>query len=88
VKLEDLNYLLKVTDDAKAQEILAKTFKKEQKKKSYKRQLTQLQVELLKLQDWVHENQKRLVIIFEGRDGAGACRHTHPAASHRDWADG
>ena len=71
MKLEDLNYLLKVTDDAKAQEILAKTFKKEQKKKSYKRQLTQLQVELLKLQDWVHENQTRLVIIFEGRDGAG-----------------
>jgi polyphosphate kinase 2 len=31
----------------------------------------QLQIELLKLQNWVKDTGKRLVIIFEGRDAAG-----------------
>ncbi|MEH0844354.1 polyphosphate kinase 2 [Micromonospora sp. CPCC 205711] len=30
-----------------------------------------LQIELLKLQDWVKESGERLVILFEGRDAAG-----------------
>jgi polyphosphate kinase len=30
-----------------------------------------LQIELLKLQNWVKDNGKRLVILFEGRDAAG-----------------
>lgn len=30
-----------------------------------------LQIELLKLQEWVKANNKRLLIIFEGRDAAG-----------------
>src|SRR5688572_33132613 len=30
-----------------------------------------LQIELLKLQDWVKEQGERLVILFEGRDAAG-----------------
>ena len=30
-----------------------------------------LQIELVKLQNWVQENGKRLVLIFEGRDTAG-----------------
>lgn len=37
----------------------------------YEDELTRLQVELVKLQRWVQENNKRIVIIFEGRDAAG-----------------
>lgn len=31
----------------------------------------QLQIELLKAQDWIGENGERLVVLFEGRDAAG-----------------
>ncbi len=40
-------------------------------KKDYRRQLRALQAELVKLQRWVREHGKRLVIVFEGRDAAG-----------------
>ncbi len=40
-------------------------------KKEYRRQLRALQAELVKLQRWVREHGKRLVIVFEGRDAAG-----------------
>lgn len=39
--------------------------------KEYAKELEKLQVQLCYLQDWVVENKKRIVIIFEGRDGAG-----------------
>jgi polyphosphate kinase 2 len=37
----------------------------------YEEELVQLQVELIKLQNWIYENKKRIMIIFEGRDAAG-----------------
>ena len=37
----------------------------------YEKQLKTLQVELIKLQTWVIENKKRVIILFEGRDAAG-----------------
>lgn len=37
----------------------------------YKKQIYQLQIELLKLQNWIKAKGKKLVIIFEGRDAAG-----------------
>lgn len=37
----------------------------------YEDQLKQLQIEMLKLQNWVRENGKRIALIFEGRDVAG-----------------
>lgn len=37
----------------------------------YEKELKALQVELIKLQNWVYENNKRVMIIFEGRDAAG-----------------
>jgi polyphosphate kinase 2 len=37
----------------------------------YEKELLGLQIELLKLQHWVSENNKRVIIIFEGRDSAG-----------------
>ena len=37
----------------------------------YEDELRKLQIELVKLQQWVSTNNKRVVIIFEGRDAAG-----------------
>ena len=39
--------------------------------KRYEKELRRLQVKLGKLQDWVKETGARVVILFEGRDGAG-----------------
>ena len=46
-------------------------YKEKMSKKSYEKQKAQLQVELLKVQDWVNETGQKVVILFEGRDGAG-----------------
>jgi len=40
-------------------------------RKRYETQKYQLQVELLKLQNWAKETGQRIVILFEGRDAAG-----------------
>ena len=40
-------------------------------KKAYKAELERLQIELVKLQQWVREEKERIVVIFEGRDAAG-----------------
>ncbi|MBX7180524.1 MAG: polyphosphate kinase 2 [Bacteroidia bacterium] len=40
-------------------------------RKNYERNKYDLQVELLKLQNWVKETGSRVVILFEGRDAAG-----------------
>ncbi len=40
-------------------------------RRMYFRELHRLQIELVKLQDWVVANGKRIVILFEGRDAAG-----------------
>ncbi|SNR33326.1 polyphosphate kinase 2 [Lutibacter flavus] len=37
----------------------------------YESELKKLQIELVKLQKWVSKNNKRVAIIFEGRDAAG-----------------
>ena len=39
--------------------------------KEYERQLSKLQIELCKLQDWVKYKGLRVILVFEGRDGAG-----------------
>ncbi len=40
-------------------------------RKKYESEKYQLQVELLKLQEWVVKNNKKVAIVFEGRDAAG-----------------
>ncbi|MGL4224696.1 MAG: polyphosphate kinase 2 [Vibrio sp.] len=40
-------------------------------KSSYERELELLQIELVKLQEWVKQQKLKLVVIFEGRDAAG-----------------
>ncbi len=44
---------------------------KKLKNKKYAQELRKLQAELCKLQDWVKHKGLRVIIIFEGRDGAG-----------------
>lgn len=38
---------------------------------NYENKLKKLQVELIKLQKWVADNDEKVVILFEGRDAAG-----------------
>lgn len=40
-------------------------------RKKYEGEKYDLQVELMKLQEWVVKNKKRVAIVFEGRDAAG-----------------
>jgi polyphosphate kinase 2 len=46
-------------------------YNKKYKRKHYEKELEPLQIELQKLLGWVRETGERLVIVFEGRDGAG-----------------
>src|SRR5262245_35926975 len=48
------------TDDAKPLSV-----------KDYERELYQLHVELVKLQEWVQQTGAKVCVVFEGRDGAG-----------------
>jgi polyphosphate kinase 2 len=41
------------------------------KTKKYEKELRKLQVKLCRLQDWVKQEGLRVVVVFEGRDGAG-----------------
>lgn len=41
------------------------------KAKPYEKELRKLQAALCKLQDWVKHKGRRVIVIFEGRDGAG-----------------
>ena len=69
--LEDFN---KVTSNKELLDIIkSKNFPigKVEDKLAYEEDLRKLQIELVKLQQWVSKNKKRVAIIFEGRDAAG-----------------
>ena len=38
---------------------------------NYEKELRRLQIELVKLQEWIRHEQLRVVVLFEGRDAAG-----------------
>lgn len=40
-------------------------------RKFYEKELAQMQLELVKLQEWIKEKKLKVVVIFEGRDAAG-----------------
>ena len=46
-------------------------YKQKIRRKFYERQKKELQIELLKVQEWVKLNGRKIVILFEGRDAAG-----------------
>ncbi len=55
----------------------------------YEKQKHELQIELLKVQNWVKETNQRIVILFEGRDAAGKggtikrfTEHLNPRGAH------
>jgi polyphosphate kinase len=41
------------------------------KRKEYDKRLHELHIELVKLQEWVKREGKKICVVFEGRDGAG-----------------
>ena len=41
------------------------------KRKVYEEELQRLQAELCSLQEWVKQSGQRIIVVFEGRDGAG-----------------
>jgi len=46
-------------------------YKTKMRRDVYERQKQELQVELLKVQNWVKESGQKIVVLFEGRDAAG-----------------
>ena len=45
--------------------------KKKERNKFYLRELRRLHIELVKLQEWIKHERRKVVLIFEGRDAAG-----------------
>lgn len=80
---------LKDFDKAGSNEALLKIIQKKKinidkvkKKLFYQKELRLLQIELVKLQQWVSKNKKRVAIIFEGRDAAGKGGNIRRFAEH------
>ena len=49
----------------------AEKLQKKAKKKFMRKELARLQIELVKLQEWIKAQGLKVVVIFEGRDAAG-----------------
>lgn len=47
------------------------TYKRKMRRRDYEKHKVQLQIELLKVQDWVKATGQKVVLLFEGRDAAG-----------------
>src|SRR5512139_3169356 len=61
----------KVADGDKSAQAAPAEVKGKLKEKDYQRELAQLHVELVKLQEWVVHKGLKVCIVFEGRDTAG-----------------
>jgi len=59
------------TSDAEPQPAEPQPAKRRLANKTYTRELQRLQVELVKLQEWIRFSGLKVVVIFEGRDAAG-----------------
>ena len=71
VKELEFNFKLLRTKSGLSKLLKKKKLSKIIKNVMYEQELQDLQVELIKLQNWVYEHNKRVMIIFEGRDAAG-----------------
>ena len=60
-------------DQAKKSHILGweYPYKQKMKREEYETTKLELQIELLKLENWIKANGKKIVILFEGRDAGG-----------------
>jgi polyphosphate kinase len=61
----------KNTHSHTAESLLPEAKKEKLDKKFYEKELSFLQEEMVKLQDWIRHKGLRVVVIFEGRDAAG-----------------
>ena len=59
------------SSDAPREKAAKKDKSRALRKKKYERELGRLQIELVKMQEWIKQQGLRLVVIFEGRDAAG-----------------
>ncbi len=59
------------TDPAEGLDDAGEGATKKLKKKVYEKELARLQLELVKLEDWVKAEGLQMVVVFEGRDAAG-----------------
>jgi polyphosphate kinase 2 len=57
--------------EAKVEQAQEPPSKKKISKQRYEKELARLQIELVKLQEWIKEKGLRVVVLFEGRDAAG-----------------
>ncbi len=78
VELEDVFdelYELELEDDVliskKVREAYKAAHPPEMDRRAYLKELLRLQLELIKLQDWVEATGERVCVLFEGRDSAG-----------------
>ncbi len=55
--------------DAKQTDVHVK--REKMKKKDYEKELAKLQIELVKMQEWIKAQGLKVVLLFEGRDAAG-----------------
>jgi len=62
---------IKVAEPKRADTELTEKQAKKQRAKLYDKELKRLHVELVKLQEWVVAKGLKVIIVFEGRDGAG-----------------
>ena len=59
-------------------------FDKVERRLFYEEELRHLQIELVKLQQWISKNKMRVAIIFEGRDAAGKGGNIRRFTEHLD----
>jgi polyphosphate kinase 2, PA0141 family len=78
VELEDVFdelYELELEEDVLISKKVRETYKEahphETDRRAYLKELLGLQLELIKLQDWVEAKGERVCVLFEGRDSAG-----------------
>lgn len=71
--VEDLEATVEDLEESEEPEeaVEKKPKKKKLKNKVYEKELARLQVELVKLQEWVKFKKLKVVVVFEGRDAAG-----------------
>lgn len=68
---DEAENIVEIFKDAHGNDIDSAIERYKIKKKEYMRELRRLQVELVNLQEWVVENNEKVLVIFEGRDAAG-----------------
>lgn len=65
--------LIEIIRQVKKKDIISEHYPYDKKmdRAGYENEKRKLQIELLKCQNWIKENGKRVILVFEGRDAAG-----------------